>query len=133
MTTLRVAVCQLECHPALFTNVNYLSEPFVPLLGQPSISLLSRRGLDVEALETLCREQYLAWHEARTTAALQFLQGLSSPPDVVLFPEVSIPLEGLRPISEWSALTGSVVLAGSHTPRRSPKSLARYVALGVGK
>ena len=134
MTTLRIAVCQVECHPAIFaSNVNYVSEPFVPVVGQPSMSLLSGRGLDFAGLETLCRDQYLAWHEARVAAVLQFLRGLDPPPDVVLFPEGSIPLELLRPIAEWSALTGCTVLAGSHTPRRSPKSLGRYLSLGIAK
>lgn len=134
MATLRVALCQLECHPAIFAgNVNYLNEPFVPGLGKPSLSLLTTRGLDVASLEALCREQYLTWHDARVAVVLEFLRGLDPPPDVVLFPECSVPIELLRRMVDWSALTGTTVLAGSHAPRRSPKMVARYVSAGLEK
>jgi len=63
--TLRIALCQLECHPALVaSHINYLAAPFVPPAGQPSLPLLSMRRLDLAGVEAVCSDQYLAWHEA---------------------------------------------------------------------
>lgn len=134
MPTIRVALCQLECHPAISTShLNYLNEPFVPEMGKPSLSLLSTKGLDVVTIEALCREQYLKWHEARVASALAALAAFDPLPDIVLFPEGSLPIENLVSVGQWSATTGATVLAGSHSPRRSTKPMARYRELGLSK
>ena len=60
---LRVAVCQLECHPALtLDELDYLSEPTVPEPGGVSLSSLSRLSLDVADLQVQCGETYRQWH-----------------------------------------------------------------------
>src|SRR5947209_6760541 len=122
MRKVRFAICQLECHPAIQASLlNYLTEPFVP--GQSSLSLLSTKGLDVSQLEVLCRDQYLAWHTARVASVLDFLGSVNPTPDIVLFPEASLPIELLGAVTQWSASTGATVLAGSHSPRRTAKAI----------
>ena len=51
MTLLRIALCQIECHPALYAGYwGPLEEPFVPNFDSTSLSLLSSKGLVVTIL-----------------------------------------------------------------------------------
>ncbi len=130
MRIIRIAVCQIECHPALYTGgVGPLEEPFNP--ENVSLSGLSMRGLQVDALQGICRREYLRWQQVRLESILKFLGDLEPAPDVVLFPEGSIPIEGLKLIGEWSASTGTSVLAGSHTPLFTAEAKAIYRQIGL--
>lgn len=130
MRSIRVAVCQIECHPALYTGgVAPLEEPFNPV--NVSLSGLSMRGLQVNALQGICRREYLGWQQLRLESILKFLGDLEPAPDVVLFPEGSIPIEDLLLIGKWSASTGANVLAGSHTPLFTAQAKAIYRQIGL--
>lgn len=128
---IRVALCQLRSHPALeIAGAAILQEPFVPSSPDaPSLARLAARGLDVHPLQVHCQQVYSEWQRARIAAVLEWIQQYE--PHLVLFPEGAVPVDALKQISEWSAKTGTTVLAGSHTPLRSNAALGVYEALGV--
>jgi len=116
MRIVRVAICQLESHPALYSgHVAYPEEPFFPT-ESGSLSRLGVKGIDVHALQDHCRTEYVAWARARVESIVDFLSHLDPPPDLVLFPEGGVPLEALALLKSWSASRGVTVLAGTHTP-----------------
>ena len=44
MRNVRLALCQIECHPAIYSShISYLEEPFVPNNISSSLSILSTR------------------------------------------------------------------------------------------
>ena len=80
-TTVRVAVCQLQCHPALrIADRNYLAEPFVPASGHPALCELSLLSLDVSQLCREIDEKYQEWHPHRILAVLEWLCGCDPAP-----------------------------------------------------
>jgi hypothetical protein len=101
-TTIRIAVCQLECHPAIIVgDRDYLKEPFLPQKGQPTLADLSRHALDVSTLQGDCEKQYTDWHSHRLRHVLDWLSSISPIPDIIVFPECSIlhPPNNLRQFS----------------------------------
>ena len=59
MRALRVALCQIESHPAVSSgHVAYTEEPFVPLPNGPSLSQISAKGINVQALQEHCSMEY---------------------------------------------------------------------------
>ncbi len=132
MKTVRIAICQLESHPALyFGAAALLEEPFVPAHNKPSLAKLGARGIDVISLQQGCLEHYLGWNQVRIASVLTFLETVAPLPDLVLLPEGSIPIELLPSVGEWSSKTGATVLAGTHTPRRTPHAQECYRAIGL--
>ena len=66
MRVIRVALCQFESHPALYTgHIAYPEEPFVPGPDGASLSRLGAKGIDVLALQEHCRVEYSRWNTAR--------------------------------------------------------------------
>jgi tetratricopeptide (TPR) repeat protein len=131
MRMVRVAVCQLECHPALYTDhIAYPEEPFLPTTSA-SLSRLGTKGVDVQALTELCSATYEGWHLRRIDGVLGWLRDQHA--DVVLFPEGSIPLAALPMIAQWSSETGTSLLAGTHTFRSSPVAQEDYGRLDIPK
>ena len=66
MRRLRVALCQIESHPAVYSgHLAHTEEPFVPPPNGPSLSRLSAKGIDVQALQEHCGMEYAAWLERR--------------------------------------------------------------------
>jgi len=65
----RVAVCQVESHPALaVADMNYLREPFVP--NDPNdrgttLANLKRHSLRIADIQDNCESRYLDWHMKR--------------------------------------------------------------------
>src|SRR5438093_5838646 len=132
MSTVRVALCQLECHPAIYaSHLAYLMEPFVPSGNESSLSQLGTKGFDVLDLQKYCLDKYLSWHEARLRSVLDFLAHFDSVPDIVLFPECSMPVECLSSAGAWSSGTGATILAGTHSLQSDPSSGRRYADMGI--
>jgi hypothetical protein len=58
MRNLRVALCQLESHPAIYSgHVAFAEEPFVPLGDRWSLSRLGNKGIDVDTLQDYCKTE----------------------------------------------------------------------------
>ena len=132
MRTLRVVLCQIESHPAVYGgHVAYPEEPFVPEHTGPSLSRLSARGMDVQALQEHCRMKYAAWLEGRLDSITGFLQRLDPHPDIVLFPEGAVLLQSVPRLRIWSANHAVTILAGTHTPLRTHAGRRTYRELDI--
>ena len=132
MRTLRVALCQMQSHPAIYAgHVAYPEEPFVPKPNGPSLSRLGAKGIDVEALQDHCRKEYNTWFEQRLRSVIAFLQQIRPNPDIVLFPEGAVPLQLIGQLRNWSRGCGSTVLAGTHTPLSTVEGRRAYSSLGI--
>ena len=134
MTVVRLGICQLASHPALTASHIHLSEePFFSASARTSLSQLATKGVPVDDLMAHCLSQYSSWSETRLRGLLQAVDKLEPIPDLLVFPEGGLLLENLVAVAEWSARHGSVVLAGSHTPTRTPESLGIYRSIGISK
>lgn len=128
----RVAVCQLECHPALtIADFDYLREPVVPPDRSLSLAGLSRHSLDFAGLQGECERRYLAWHEARVQAVLAFLASFTKVPDLIVFPEASLPLSLLPAVRAFARTHKATVFAGTHALRLTHASRQQYTDLGL--
>ena len=133
MSSIRIAVCQLRSHPALYTgHISYPEEPFVPLPGGPSLSRLGTKGIAVDSLHDYCLTEYTKWAAIRMAAVLEHLSSFDPVPNIVVFPECGIPISSLPPISAWSEKNAATVLAGTHTPQRTAAARQIYAAMGIG-
>jgi tetratricopeptide (TPR) repeat protein len=129
----RIALCQLEVHPALYLgNSGYLEEPFLPPKKKSvSLSGLAGIGVATDKLQEHCLRSYLRWHQRRIEAVLAHLDRSDGAPDLVMFPEGAMPIELLSIIGAWSKKHRNTVLAGSHSPSFSIRSRQIYGSLGV--
>ena len=133
MSSIRIAVCQLRSHPALYTgHISYLEEPFVPLPGDPSLSRLGTKGIAVDSLHEYCLTAYTNWALTRLTAVLRHLSSFDPVPNVVIFPECGILISSLPVVSAWSEKNAATVLAGTHTPLGTASARQTYSAIGIG-
>jgi len=133
MSLIRVAVCQLRSHPALYTgHISYPEEPFVPLPGSPSLSRLGTKGIAVDALHEYCLTEYTRWAATRLAAVLEHLGNFDPVPNIVIFPECGIPISSLPVVSDWSEKNGATVLAGTHTPQKTASARQIYSTIGIG-
>lgn len=134
MTLLRIALCQIECHPALYAGYwGPLEEPFVPKFDSTSLSLLSSKGLDVTKLQNACIKEYTEWSKVRLRAIIDYLSKIEKAPDLIIFPEGAIPLPCLSILADYSAELGFVILAGTHTPRLGRSGRRYYQELNLSK
>ncbi len=132
MRNVRIALCQIECHPALQSgHISYLEEPFVPQTNGPSLSSLAAKGVNVDRLQDLCLEQYNSWALLRLEHLFDELASFDPKPDIIVFPEGSIQIEGLSLGTAYASKTGSMVLAGTHTPLSSSEAKQQYNRAGV--
>lgn len=70
---LRIAVCQLTCHPSIYTHdIDYVSEPFVPPINGPSLTVLASEFECLRVRQQEILRKYLEWHEARLDAIFQY-------------------------------------------------------------
>jgi hypothetical protein len=130
MNLIRVALCQIECHPAIYaSHLAFLEEPFLSKEG--SLSKLGTQGINVQPLQTAILDDYLKWQIARVQGILEFLAGITPVPDLILFPEGSLPIQCLPSVAEWSARLGAAVLAGTHTPLQNPVARQHYREVGL--
>ncbi len=127
---IRLAVCQLECHPALVLgDRDYLGEPFVD--ESLTLSILSRNGVDTTELREANARAYRDWHGNRIANVLECLSRLEHVPDVTVFPECSIPLELLPRMRAFALRHGVMVIAGTHTRRLNAAARKVYADLGL--
>ena len=132
MRNLRLAICQLECHPALYTgHISCQEEPFVPTVGAPSLSSLSTSGVQVDNLQALCLHKYNDWALSRLQQLLEELEKLEPTPDILLFPEGAIPISGLESLKMFSDSPACSIFAGTHSPQRSAQATQEYRKIGV--
>ena len=132
MPALRIAIFQIRCHPALYAgHINYPEEPFVPAPGETSLSQLGAKGVLVDPLHEYCLQEYSRWERARISSVLDCVSGFGRRPDIVVFPEYSIPIGTLPDLSQWSGETGATVLAGTHTPLVSVEAKSAYAQIGI--
>lgn len=141
---LRITVVQLECHPAArIGGRDFTREPFIPA-GKLPLMRLAQVGLSVDAMKDRCWQRYDEWSRMRLQAVLDRLKKgyyaqkcderapcdpTKTPvwPDVVVFPEYSIPLDHLGLVHEFAQQTGATVFAGTHTLH---EDLDRYKEFG---
>jgi predicted amidohydrolase len=127
----RVAVVQLDCHPAAV--LPGLSEPLEdPLFGGQGETLPTPDAVadllvePIRALRTRVREAYCAQLLQKVTAILEACRGWGV--QLVLFPEYSIPWQILDGVAATSG--EMVVVAGTHAVTRAAHTDGVYQRLG---
>lgn len=132
--TVRIAVCQLECHPALVVgDRTYLGEPFVLPKDDIALADLARYTIDVTDLQRLCQKSYEDWHSRRVQQILSWLAMLTPVPDIIVFPECSIPIHDLYVLKSFAEEHDCAVFAGTHTLCFTDGDKKQYNALGVSR
>lgn len=132
MRNVRLALCQIECHPALYLDhISYLEEPFVPTSRGPSLSLLAAKGVQVDQLQTLCLREYSSWALTRLEHVFDELAKFNPIPDIIIFPEGAVQISGLRLASACNSESKSTVLAGTHTPLSTTDAKQEYSRAGI--
>lgn len=115
---LRVAICQLTCHPAIYAGHQmWLEEPFIHGDRKCTLSNLSIRGFKVDNLLLKCKNTYLEWHSQRIARVLAFLKTLSPPPSIVVFSEGAIPFQCLSTVQAFFGEWSNSVRGYSFTPK----------------
>ena len=131
---IRVAICQIESHPAVtVADHNLLCEPLPYLPNEQSLSSLSRSIERLASLRDRCRADYVTWQRARINAILRFLGSLDPVPGLVVFPEASVPLEVLEDVFTFSASKGVCVVAGTHSLSLGRSARRLYTRLSVSE
>ena len=132
MRNVRLALCQIECHPALYLDhISYLEEPFVPTSRGPSLSLLAAKGVQVDQLQMLCLREYSSWALTRLEHVFDELAKFNPIPDIIIFPEGAVQISGLRLASACNSESKSTVLAGTHTPLSTTDAKQEYSRAGI--
>ena len=116
-----VGILQLRGHPAVMVgDCDYLEEPAWPTPGG-QLATLSRSVRELELARGRVRESYIKWAETRLLSILEALArsgSLGSLPDILVFPECSVPGELLPALRSRTKTSGTVVCAGTHTPTK---------------
>jgi TolB-like protein len=113
------------------SHISYLEEPFVPMPNGPSLSSLAAKGVQVESLQSLCLQEYSSWALTRLEYVLDDLAKLDPLPDIIIFPEGSVPINGLELATAWGSKGKSMVLAGTHTPLSTTDAKQGYGRAGI--
>ena len=66
-----------------------------------SLSRLGAKGIDVHKPQDYCRTEYSKWSDAGLRRIIAFLRLLEPAPDIVLFTEGAIPVNG-HPVATFS-------------------------------
>lgn len=131
-TRLRVAVCQIEYHPAYYASrIAYPLEPFIPEGPDRSLTFLASNGIPLGRLQDDIGQEYALWIADKTAAILKFLETFDPVPDLVLFPEYSIPIQILPRLKDFASCHGCCVLAGTHSYQSVTESRKIYASLGT--
>lgn len=128
-----IGVLQLRGHPAVIVgDCDYLEETagHQPV-GQ--LAALSRSIGEIEEARARIRQNYLAWAETRLLAVVDELVQSGGLPDVLVLPECSVPAQLLPGLRSRIKASGTVALAGTHTPAQTAEILAVYQRAGVSK
>ena len=105
---------------------DYLREPFAPERGSPSLADLQRHSLEVCSIQNECEARYTEWHSQRLSCILAWLAGLTPVPDIVVFPECSVPIHDLHLMKAFAEEHRGTVFAGTHTLRLRPDDEQQY-------
>ncbi len=128
----RIAVCQLQCHPAVvIADRDLLCEPFPPRRLKPSLADLSRHRLDVSQIQEQCCERYTEWNSNRLSSVFEWLSRLDPFPDIIVLPECSVPLPDLHLLRTYAASHNCVIFAGTHTVRLRREDTRLYDSLNI--
>ena len=131
---IRIAVCQLESHPALrVADRNLLAEPFSPNDKTPTLAELARHSIDIASLRRDCESQYTEWCGERLRLVLAWLSQLDPPPHVVVFPEGALPPSVLHFARTFAQEYEAVVFAGTHTLCLTQSHSKMYKSLGIAR
>lgn len=126
----RIALAQIECHPAAYISYGMpLEEPFIDDIL--SLTRLGTHGFPIGDLQQTCLDQYLDWHRTRLAFILRFLMALDHPPDVIVFPEYSVPWQCLQDLHANLPAPGPALFAGTHTFCSLPEANRVYKCLGI--
>lgn len=128
--SLKVAVVQIESHPAVYLpSIVPMEEPFFSEAA--SLAELTLAGFQTAELDQTCLRTYTEWQAGRVHAILEFLSSIAPVPDLVVFPEYSIPWQCLPVLRNFSQSTGASVFAGTHTFQRTARARTTYLQIGL--
>lgn len=128
---IRLVVCQLECHPALYRDrLAFLEEPFMPESYESSLGYLGSLGIPISDIQEFCKEQYLEWHENRLKILLTHPLLNEDIPSIIVFPEGSIPINCLETLYDFTKNRKATIIAGSHTILDTVEAKKIYSTLG---
>jgi Tfp pilus assembly protein PilF len=130
---IRFAICQLTCHPAIYSAHHmWLEEPFLHQDTKVSLSHLSLKGFGVKALFDYCKTKYLNWQRDRLKGIFDFLYSIDPYPDIIIFPEGSIPFQCLDLVKNFHEISNATIFAGTHTLQNLRESKRAYSSMGLG-
>jgi len=131
---IRIALCQLEAHPALrIDDRDFLGEPFRPSSASPTLAELARHSIDIAAARRECQKRYVEWAGNRIRLIFDWLSQLIGPPHVVVFPEGAIPPTELHFAKAFALDHDAIVFAGTHTFNLNSTTEKLYKSLGIGR
>src|SRR5262249_40297364 len=110
-------------------DLDYLAEPFLPTADDRHFTALQRH-VEIRPTMREIKRRYAAWQTERIAALIRWLEQRSTKPDVIVFPECSIPFESLSALYQLAQRHPITVLAGTHVPRRE-SSGAAYKTIGA--
>jgi len=131
-TIVRIAICQLESHPAIYAGQQmWIEEPFIPDNKKHTLSNLSIQGFHVDPLLEYCRAEYIDWQVNRIEGIFKLLKSIEPKPHIVLFPEGSIPYQCLHSVHSYSVADNNTVFAGTHSFQATKDAKDKYMDIGV--
>lgn len=115
----RTALAQIFYKPAIIeAQVDYLAEPGLFLHGPSTASLseaLSQeKSIQLQTLHNQIREQYITYIGKKLEGICKEAHRIH-PPDILVFPEYSIPYQCLPQMKELSEQFHMTIVAGTHT------------------
>jgi|GEM_PF-5377676 len=133
MSKIRIGIFQLHSHPAVsLAERDLLMEPVFPFAANESITEVVREAPSLRDGLRAVREKYLSWQGDRILCLLDWLSKRPCVPQIVVFPECSIPYELLIHFKHTAEALGIVFFAGTHSPRSDKAGLSFYKnVLGV--
>lgn len=116
---IRVVLAQIFYKPAIIEKqIDYLAEPGFALHGPCTASLLEElseeQGIQLQTLHNQIREQYINYISEKLNCVCQSACHIYEP-DILVFPEYSVPYQCLPKIKELSEQLGITIVAGTHT------------------
>lgn len=121
----KVALAQIFYKPAIVEKaVDYLAEPGLVQKGVSTFSLLEKltdeNSMELQTLHSQVREQYVTYISQKLKGICEEAYRINKP-DILVFPEYSVPYQSLPTIKEISLHLGMTIVAGTHTVLLSAK------------
>src|SRR5262249_14509238 len=91
-----------------------------------SLTTLARQTVELQDNLLAIKQRYLAWQTERLSHLLEDLVRRPQLPDIVAFPECSIPFECLPLLKQYSRDSGITFFAGTHSPLTTTHAAAVY-------